>query len=113
MSNDMNQKNQDQIIINDYRKLINDVNESNNLFDPTISYEELINIRKEKIKALLVYTHNNLEFVKRHEQFRLAVGKKILKWYFEGNIFEKEIANEYKFLLDLLRNKIIHPIHPK
>lgn len=104
----MNQIEQDKIIIINYKKLLNDMEELNKLFDPTMDYEQLINRRINKIKELLDYTYSNIEFVKRHERFRINVIRKILKWYFSSNKYEKEIGNEYKFLLDRLRNKVIY-----
>lgn len=104
----MDEKEQDKIIIKNYEKLIDDMEEINKLFDPTMDYEQLINKRKDKIKELLDYTYLNIEFVKRHERFRIDVIRKILKWYFSGNKYEKEIANEYKFLLEHLRNKVLY-----
>ena len=104
----MNQIEQDKIIIINYKKLFNDIEELNKLFDPTMDYEQFINRHTNKIKELLNYIYSNIEFVKRHERLRINIIRKILNWYFSSNKYEKEIGNEYKFLLEHLRNKVIY-----
>ena len=67
----MNQIEQDKIIIINYKKLLNDMEELNKLFDPTMDYEQLINRRINKIKELLDYTYSNIEFVKTNQTYKL------------------------------------------